>query len=224
MITWKKYVPLTFAVIFAMLSSTSVYQFLKNRTDVSHAMPVLTAPVVVAKNPIEIGKKIAEHDLSVISLPAEAAPADGYRSVNQVVGRTMKVSVREREPILEDKLMARGESFSSLVPPGMMAVTVPVRNSEAMAQMLERGTMVDVLSPFRFEGSNIVTAETIVSKAHVIGVYQNSLTGGSKRRLQESDNTMEVTLVVTPEQAKRIVGTMIQGIIELVVRSNQAEL
>lgn len=226
MMTWKKYIPLTFAVAFAILSSASVYQFLKNRSDVSHAMPALTIPVVVAKTPLGIGEKITEKDLNLISLPTQTVPEDGYRSIHQVVGRTVKTSMKEREPIIEDKLLAQGENFSSLVPPGMMAVTVPIRNSEALAQILERGTVVDVLSLFQFEDTKIVTAETIVPSAHVIGVHKNSGTQAiSKGRGSEgAAGTMEVTLVVTPLEAKRIVGVMSQGMIELVVRSNQTEL
>ncbi len=224
MMTWKKYIPLTLAVAFAILSSASVYQFLKNQSDVSHAMPALTVPVVVAKTPLGIGEKITENDLSLISLPTQTVSEDGYRSIHQVVGRTVKTNMKEREPIVEDKLLAQGENFSSLVPPGMMAVTVPIRNSEALAQILERGTVVDVLSLFQFEDTKIVTAETIVPKAHVIGVHKNSAQAISKGRGQEGAGTMEVTLVVTSLEAKRIVGVMSQGIIELVVRSNQAEL
>ena len=219
--TWKKYVPLTFAVIFAMLSSASVYQFLKNRTDVSHAMPALTVPVVVAKAPIEIGKKITENDLSTISLPTETAPADGYRSANQVIGRTARVNMGEREPVIENKLLAKGENFSSLVPAGMRAVTVPIRDSEALAQILERGTVVDVLALFQYDDTKITTAETVVSKAHVIGVHRNGPSSNNKGRPQQGEATMEVTLVVTPIQAKQIVSVMMQGMIELAVRSNQ---
>ena len=57
--TWKRYVPISFAIVFAVISSVGVYHFLKDRAGVSVAatQQMTMIPVVVAKNPIGIGNQ-----------------------------------------------------------------------------------------------------------------------------------------------------------------------
>lgn len=219
--TWKRYVPIGFAAVFAIISSVGVYHFLKDRSGVSQAaVPQVTmVPVVVAKNPIGIGNHIAEHDLEVASWPQEAAPEASFRSVKLVAGKTSRINIMANEPLVESKLLADGENFSSLIPQGMRAATVSIKRSDALAQILERGGTVDVLSLFTFNGTNVITAETIVEKARVISVYKGSVTKSTSGRSQEPEQ-MEVTLIVTPSEAKRIVAATSQGGIDLVVRND----
>ncbi len=219
--TWKRYIPISFAVVFAVISSVGVYHFLKDRAGVLvAATPQMTMiPVVVAKNPIGIGNQIAEHDLEVASWLAEAAPEASFRSVKLVAGKTSRMNIMANEPVLESKLLASGENFSSLIPQGMRAITVSIKRSDALAQILERGGTVDVLSLFTFNGTKVITAETIVEKARVINVYKGSVTKSTSGRSQEPEQ-MEVTLIVTPNEAKRIVAATNQGGIDLVVRND----
>jgi len=217
MITWKKYIPLTFAVAFAFLSSISVYQFLNDRSGISHANPMMTVPVVIAKQAIGIGAKITENDLEVVSWPEEITPQESFRSARGIVGRTLKTNISENEPLVESKLLASGENFSSLIPPGMRAVTVAVKKSAALAEILDRGSLVDVLSLFRFDDTGMITAEAIVEKALVIGVHISEVE--SKSRNNSERPTMEVTLIVTPEEARHIVAMMNQSVIDLIVRN-----
>jgi len=161
----RRYVPLTFAVIFAMLASVSVYQLLKDRTAVSHAAPVTTIPVVVAKNAIGIGEKLTEDKLDVASWPAGNVPEASYRSTRSVSGKTARTSITAQEPILESKLLRNEENLSSLIPSGMRAVTVSVEHAEGLLQMLELGARVDVVTLFTFKTTGVTTAETIVENA-----------------------------------------------------------
>ena len=219
--TWKRYVPISFAIVFAVISSVGVYHFLKDRAGVSvAATPQMTMiPVVVAKNPIGIGNQIAEHDLEITSWPQEAVPEASFSSVKLVAGKTSRINIMANEPVLESKLLASGENFSSLIPQGLRAITVSIKRSDALAQILERGGTVDVLSLFTFNGTKIITAETIVEKARVISVYKGSVTKSTSGRSQEPEQ-MEVTLIVTPSEAKRIVAATSQGGIDLVVRND----
>lgn len=215
----KRYIPLTFAVIFAMLASVSVYQLLKDRTDVSHAAPapVSMMPVVVAKSPIGMGEKLTEIKLDVNSWPSANVPEVSYRSTRSVVGKTARIGIGAGEPILESKLLGHNESLSSLIPSGMRAVTVPVEHSDPLLQMLERGARVDVVTLFTFEATGVTTAETIVERARVLTVHQRPVVAGL--RGEERDRRMDVMLVVSPEEAKWIVAAMKQGVVELVVRN-----
>lgn len=219
--TWKRYVPIGFAAIFAVISSVGVYHFLKDRSGVSQAaVPQVTmVPVVVAKNPIGIGEKVAEQNLEIASWPGEAVPENSFRSAKTIAGRTSRINISANEPLVESKLLADGENFSSLIPQGMRAATVSIKRSDALAQILERGGTVDVLSLFTFNDTKIVTAETIVEKARVIGVHKGNVTKSVSGKTLEPEQ-MEVTLIVTPSEAKRIVAATSQGGIDLVVRND----
>ncbi|MBI1977627.1 MAG: Flp pilus assembly protein CpaB [Candidatus Omnitrophica bacterium] len=222
MMTWKKYFPLGFAVLFAILASVSVYQFLNDRggaSGISHANIATALPIVIAKAPVGVGEKIKEHDLEIVSWPEKSAPQDSFKSLRPLIGRTAKVNMAANEPIVESKLLPDGENFSFLIPLGMRAVTVSVKQSEALAQILERGGLVDVLALVTFQNTGIVSAKVIVPKARVIAVHKPTVETG--RRGEQTTSNMEVTLIVTPKEAEWIIAAMSQGGIDLVVRNSQ---
>jgi Flp pilus assembly protein CpaB len=217
--TWKRFIPIAFAGIFAVISSLGIYHFVKNRNAVSHAAipQIATVPVVIAKNPISIGAQVNERDLELLQVAPNTAPDNGFQSIRSVAGKTSRVNIAPNEPILRSKLLGEDENFSSLIPQGMRAVTVSVKRSEALAQILQRGGTVDVLSFFTFNGTNILTAETIVEQARVLGVHKGGVEGAVK---SGANGHMEVTLIVSPDEAKRIVAAMGQSGIELIVRND----
>ena len=219
--TWRRYVPISLAVVFAFLASVSVYFFLSDRNDVSHAAPVSSmAAIVIAKEHIAIGEKIPEHKLELSKWPNEAVPENGFQSIRSVIGRTARYEINSDEPVLESSLLVQGENFSSLIPEGMRGVTVPVKRSDGLAQILERGTVVDVITLMTLRGTGAVIAGTVVERAHVIAVHKMEANGLVKG---EVPNSMEVTLIVNPDEAKRIITAMNQGGIELIVRNDKDE-
>ncbi len=215
----KKYFPLAFAVLFATLSSVSVYYFLKDRGNTSHAAPSGNMiSIVVAKEPIPLGKKITEHDLKIVPWPQDAAPGESFQSVRPLVGRIAKSHIIENELILSTKLMSDGENFSSLIPSHMRGVTVPIRYSAALAEILERGTTVDVISMSENKPGT-PTATVIAQNVRVLAVHRN-LPGTDP---EHEPRNMEVTLIVTPRQAEWLVAAMNQGAIQIAMRNAQEE-
>lgn len=218
--TWKRYVPISLAVVFAVLASISVYFFLSDRNDVSHAAPINMASLVVAKEHIAIGEKIPEHKLEYTKWPNESFPENAFQSVRSVIGRTARVEINGNQPILDSDLLVQGENFSSLIPDGLRAVTVSVKYSDALAQILDRGTVVDVITLMTLRGTGAVIAGTVVERAHVIAVHKK---GADDLVKGDTPQNMEVTLIVNPDEAKRIITAMNQGGIELVVRNDKDE-
>ena len=215
----KRYFPIAFAVFFAMLSSVSVYQFLRGRDGgVSQANVVSTLPIVIMKNAVGIGEKIKEHDLEIASWPEKSVPQESFRSERQLIGRTAKENIKTNVPIIESKLLPEGENFSSLIPAGMRAVTVPMRNSEALAQILERGALVDVVSLVTFPDTGITSAKVIVQEARVLAVHKSAIE--TNRRGEQKSDKMEVTLIVNPQEAQWIIAAINQSGVDLIVRNN----
>lgn len=218
--TWKRYIPISLAIVFGILASMSVYFFLSDRNDVTHAAPVSMAQVVIAKEHIAIGEKISEHKLELSRLPNESIPENGFQSIRSVIGRTARFEINSNEPVLESYLLIQGENFSSLIPDGMRAVTVSVKHSDGLAQIMDRGTVVDVITLMTLKGTGAVIAEMAVERAHVIAVHKRDAEDALKGGIPQN---MEVTLIVNPDEAKRIITAMNQGGIELVVRNDKDE-
>ena len=218
MMSWKRYIPLAFAVIFAMLSSTSVYYFLKDRTGLSHAASIAPTSVVVAKYAVPLGKKLTEDDLKVVSWSEDVVPEGRFRSPRSLIGKIVKSPIIVNEPILSGKLMGKDENFSSLIPSHMRGVTVPIRYSPALAEILERGTTVDVIS-MTDNKSITPTATVIAQNVRVLAVHRN-LPGTNP---DHEPRNMEVTLIVTPRQAEWLVTAMNQGVIEIAMRNTKEE-
>lgn len=218
--TWKRYIPISLAIVFGILASMSVYFFLSDRNDVTHAAPVSMAQVVIAKEHIAIGEKIAEHKLESSKWPNESIPENGFQSMRSVIGRTARFEINSNEPVLESYLLNQGENFSSLIPDGMRAVTVSVKHSNGLAQIMDRGTVVDVITLMTMKGTGAMVAGMVVERAHVIAVHKRAAEDALKGEIPQN---MEVTLIVNPEEAKRIITAMNQGGIELVVRNDKDE-
>ena len=220
MITWKRYFPLIFAVIFATLSSISVYHFLKDRGGISHAAPNTTemTQVVVAKSGIALGERLTEDNLKAVPWPRDVVPSESFRSIQPLVGKVAKTNIIENEPILATKLMEDDENFSTLIPSHMRGVTVSVRRSQALADILKRGTKVDVISMY----DNQVgppTTKVIAQNVSVLAVHR----GPAGFNADQDPKTMEVTLIATPREAEWLVTAMNKGVIQLAVRNAQDE-
>lgn len=219
MMILKRYFPLLFAVIFATLSSVSVYHFMKDRGGISHAAPsVETLPVVVAKSPIALGERLTEENLKVVPWPRDAVPKESFQSIQPVIGRVAKTNLIENEPILTTKMMDDQENFSTLIPSNMRAVTVSVRRSQALQEILRRGTKVDVISIYEND-IGPTTTKVIAQNVSVLAVHR-----GTPGLSQDQDpKMMEVTLIATPREAERLVAAMNKGVIQLAVRNAQDE-
>ena len=219
MMTWKRYFPLVFAVIFATLSSVSVYHFLKDRGGVSQAAPgIETLPVVVAKSAIALGERLTEENLKVIPWPRDAVPKESFQSIQPLIGRVAKTNLIENEPVLITKMMDDDENFSTLIPANMRAVTVSVRRSQALAEILRRGTKVDVISMYENDVGP-PTTKVIAQNVSVLAVHR----GSAGLDPDQDPKMMEVTLIATPREAEWLVTAMNKGVIQLAVRNVQDE-
>ena len=219
MTTLKRYFPFLFALIFATLASFSMYQFLRDRGNVSQAaLSTETIPVVVAKGPIAFGKKLTEEDLKTVPWPENSVPEQSFQSIDPLIGRVTRTYLVENEPVLSTKLISEGENFSSLIPPHMRGVTVTVGRSQALADILVRGTTVDVIAMY----DNQVgppTTKVIAQNVSVLAVHKGSPDIDPERE----PKNMEVTLLVTPREAEWLVTATNKGVIQLAVRNSKEE-
>lgn len=161
-------------VAFVVLRGFGGGEVIPTDGDVPEAQVQPTAPptvnIVVAARDIPRGRRITLDDLDVMAWPVleQAPPPLGVLVVNgngdqggleQATERVARMDILAGSPVLETMITAGdaptdlgdvGSDAALLVPPGQVAIAVPVTRLSSVAYALGEGDHVDVLMSFRF--------------------------------------------------------------------------
>src|SRR5689334_9755761 len=178
--------------------------------------------VVVAKREIPLGAKITADDVSLASIPNGSLPDGIFRKTDQVIGRVAVQSIGVRETITSMKLAPEGTGggLSAVIPEGYRAVTVKVDDVVGVSGFVMPGSYVDVVSVIVPPGQD-AQAQGPISKI----VLQHIKVLASGPKIDSPENQREptkvgaVTLMVTPEQAEKLVLAVNEGKLQLVMRN-----
>ncbi len=211
---------ITLAILTGLLAAYGVYHFLKQQESRStdSALPTFVSQrVVVAVTDLPVGSLLTPLDMQVRMWPENLIPAGSADSLESLVGRVLKVEIAAGEPVLESKLAPDGSTggFSSLIPPGMRAVTVGVNVVSGVGGFILPKTRVDVLVTVTgVSSSGDRQTKTILQNVEVLAVDQTYD--------QDSDDPVtvkSVTLLVTPEEAEQLSLAANEGVLQLSLRS-----
>jgi len=175
--------------------------------------------VVVAKVEIPVGAKIAPEQLALAPIPNGSAPEGALRNLDQVAGRVAIVPIGIREPVTNTKLAAEGEGagLGVLIPEGYRAMTVKVDEIVGISGFVQPGSYVDIVAVV----TPIQGSQGPISKI----VLQNIKVLASGPRIDSPENQREahtvsaVTVLVTPEQAEKLVLAGAESRLQLVMRN-----
>jgi len=178
--------------------------------------------VVVAKREIPLGAKITADDVSLAPIPNGSLPDGIFRKTDQVIGRVAVQSIGVRETITSMKLAPEGTGggLSAVIPEGYRAVTVKVDDVVGVSGFVMPGSYVDVVSVIVPPGQD-AQAQGPISKI----VLQHIKVLASGPKIDSPENQREptkvgaVTLMVTPEQAEKLVLAANEGKLQLVMRN-----
>src|SRR5262249_32043758 len=204
------------AVISGLIAAVSVSRYLAELRGAGNL-----GSVVVAKTEIPAGVKIVAEQLTTVRLPRSAMPEGAYDSHEKVVGRVATERIAQRELVTRFKLAPDGApaGLSALIPEGYRGMTVKVDDEGEIAGFLAPGALVDVLAVIN--PPNDGSSQNPVSKV----ILQNIkvLSGGQKsdqaRSGREANGVKSVTLLVTPEQAEKLVLSSVDGKLKLALRN-----
>jgi len=177
--------------------------------------------VVVAKTEIPIGAKIMPEQLSLLPIPNGSAPEGAFRRLDDAVGRVAVVPIGVREPITNLKLAPIGtdSGLGAVIPPGFRALTVKVDEVVGVSGFVMPGSFVDVVAVIVPVASGSA-AQGPISKI----VLQNIKVLASGAKLDSPSDQREpshvnaVTLLVTPDQAEKLVLAANESKLQLVMR------
>jgi pilus assembly protein CpaB len=177
--------------------------------------------VVIAKAEIPLGAKIVAEQLSLAPIPNGSAPEGVFRKLDEVVGRVAVTPIGLREPITKLKLAPEGvdAGLSAVIPEGYRAMTVKVDNIIGVSGFVMPGSYVDVVAvivPVTQGTSQGPISKIVLQSIKVLASGQKI---DSPQDQRQPADVGAVTLLVTPEQAEKLVLAANEGKLQLVMRN-----
>jgi pilus assembly protein CpaB len=175
--------------------------------------------VVAATQDLPIGKRIQASDLKLINLDRKDLPKGAFLKTADVLDRAVAVPVSASEVMLSAKLAAKGsgDGITALIEPGARAVSVQVNEISGVSGFIQPGTHVDVLFTRVFSNGDAATT-TILQNVKVLA-YGRQLDPGAKVDPRDTSRPTVATLLVSQEQAEKLVLAEQRGRIQLVLRN-----
>src|SRR5438477_119834 len=201
------------AWVCALLLSYWVYK----RTTAPQARDLVS--VVAATRDLAVGKKVQAEDLKLLALDRKDLPKGAFLKTADVIDRAVATPVSAGELVLNAKLAAKGggDSLTALIEPGMRAVSVQVNEISGVSGFIQPGTRVDVLFTRVFSNGDAATT-TILQNVKIIA-YGRQLEPAVKVDARDTARPTVATLLVTQDQAQKLVLAEQRGRIQLVLRN-----
>jgi pilus assembly protein CpaB len=177
--------------------------------------------VVVAKTEIPLGAKITAEQLALLPIPNGSVPEGAFRNMEEALGRVAVIPIGVREPITNLKLApaGTGAGLQAVIPEGYRAMTVKVDEVVGVSGFVMPGSYVDVVAVIVPVAAS-AAAQGPISKI----VLQNIKVLASGAKIDSPDDQRQpstvnaVTLLVTPDQAEKLVLAANESKLQLVMR------
>src|SRR5437667_742051 len=173
--------------------------------------------IVAAAKDVPTGKRLELSDVKLIAIDRKDLPKGAFQKTSDVVDRTVVVPIFASEAVLSSKLAGKGsgEGLTALIEPGMPAVSVQVNEISGVSGFIQPGTRVDVLFTRTFSNGDAATI-TILQNVKVIA-YGRQLDPSAK--VDAATRPTVATLLVSQEEAQKVVLAQQRGRIQLVLRN-----
>ncbi|MAY73341.1 MAG: Flp pilus assembly protein CpaB [Phycisphaerae bacterium] len=188
-----------------------------------------TAPVVVAARDIEALVRITEEDLEVRDVPLTEALEDGFEDGVSLIGRVLSTPLLKGQALRDSVLLDEeaGAKLALALPTGYRAVSIELAGSSALRGLLYPGSRVDVLSSTRDNPEG----QLLIQNVRVLAVGDKSLyadapdegedeeDAAAMLRRKQDARSLSVTLMVDPDQSRRLQSARERGSLSLSLRN-----
>ena len=176
--------------------------------------------IVVAKVEVPLGTQLNPEQLQKVQYPKAITPELSFQKPEDLVGRVTINALGAREPITEFRLAPKGSlpGLGALVPEGYRAMTIRVDDEAGVAGLLSPGMLVDVISIVSVDkgGRANTTAKVVLQNIKVLATGQNIAT---PKEQVTPESVKTITLLVTPQEAEKLVMSSFDTKLRLIVRS-----
>ena len=218
----KSSVLLALALGCGLVASIGISQVL----DSQEKTVVETVPIYVALANINLGDPVDDTVVALQEWPRDKVPAGAISKWEDIEDRRPRAVIFEGEPILEGKLLGKGQSSDPIraIPPDMRLKTVSVDARKSAAGLLSPGDRVDVqlyVDRNPKQGIEYPMTRIILQNVRVFAVDQTVQRMGEDTESRTIAKT--VSLIVTPQQANKITTAENLGEISLIPRNPEDE-
>lgn len=159
-------------------------------------------PVLVPGRSLEAGDTLEARDMMVREIPQKFMPGNAItpNMFRDFEGKLTRVPVERGTPMVTsfvgEEGANTGTSFSRVIPENMRALTVPVSGPSAVAGLLVPGDRLDLLVQTRGQDGSVLLP--------LLGNVEILATGSAMRSQTADGRYRDVTLKLTPEQARQV--------------------
>jgi len=173
--------------------------------------------VLFATVEIPPGTRLTEDNVAFRDWPKSTVPKGAITKPEQYEDRAVRVRAVVDDLILVAKLGGKGDfNASNDIPKGMRVVAVPVDETMTAANMIRPGDRVDVMVTFetRDRRGKKTEIKTVLEYVKVFATNNVRDTGGTDAKEVKTTN---ISLLVTPEEAKTVKLADSQGELHLML-------
>lgn len=214
---------LTSAFIIALVVAGVFTFWLSQKFNKTHAAaaPPKSQYVAAAAN-MEAGQVIRAENLHMVDWPATMPLAGAFTAPQPLIGRTVLYPLAAGEPILERQLSSAGSGngMTVKIPDGMRALSIRTDEVVGVAGFLLPGTHVDVLVTLHPTNTPDPLTTIVLQDAEVLATGQKTEPDPEGK----PTTATVVTILVSPEDAQRVVLASNQGPIRFVLRNGSDRL
>ncbi|MES2789502.1 MAG: Flp pilus assembly protein CpaB [Planctomycetota bacterium] len=220
-----------FAILIGLTGAFAVRQYLHNSPVVAAVeKPEVVRPLMIptASNDLPAGRTLTLSDIVITSVkPADLKKTKFYQkpfmpNVQQILGRTLVAEHKKGEAFLPENLYPEGMGPSVIesLRPGFRAVSIPIKNIQAVAGFARPGSVVDVIYRSKPHNGNPEMAMTLLERVELLAVGEISYEGHKVSKVL-GEKGSSVTVAVTPIQAKALKIVEDKGDLTLALRRNE---
>jgi pilus assembly protein CpaB len=188
-----------------------------------------TVKAVAAARDMPAGTRLKKTDIKDVKVVERDLPRSAVLDENNVVGRVLLFPVNTSEVITVSRLasVSGAEGLPATIEPGKRAISVPFTDATGVAGLIQPRSHVDVLFTRPGSLAEAVTT-TVLEDVIVLAIGRNTevtpavpVTPGSTTPTANISTTTQraATLLVTPEQARKLEWAKNQGKISLALRN-----
>jgi pilus assembly protein CpaB len=207
----------------AWISAALLTWFLYATTKAPHAEKMVA--ITAAARDMPAGTRLQKSDLKTVRVPEQDVPKAAILDQRVAIDRPLLFPVGANEAIISNKVAsaAGAEGLPALIEVGKRAVSVPITDSSGVAGMIQPRAHVDVLFTKPGSVAEAVTT-TILEDIVVLAMGRTTEVANTSAATAVSaaaprPTTQAATLLVTPEQARKLELAKNQGKISLALRN-----
>jgi len=203
----------------ALLAALALTWFLWAKTSAPKKQVEVRA--LAAVRDLAPGTKLRRTDLKLVSLPQSSLPRGAIVDLKSALDRAVLYPINANEVLTGNKLasLAGAEGIPAMIEPGRRAIAVPITESSGAAGLIQPRSRVDVL--FTRSGSVAeASTVTILQDIEVLSIGRSTVAGQGAGQIDpRGPRATTATLLVTPEEARKLELAKNQGRISLALRN-----